>query len=249
MRIPVLRGVIRRRLLVNFAVDPARIERLLPAPFRPKLHAGRAIAGICLIRLEEVRPAGLPAAAGISSENAAHRIAVEWEDARGERREGVFIPRRDTGSRLAAFAGGRLFPGEHHHARFDVADDGHSIELAARADDGSVALRVVGRTSDALPSRSVFRSLAEASAFFEGGSLGFSVTADAHRLDALRLRTTTWRVDALDVSEVSSSFFENPAAFPAGSACFDHALVMRDVEHEWIGEEDFLLPGCPTPRV
>ena len=104
MRIPVLKGTIKRRLLVNFRVDPA-IQKRLPTPFRPKLHRGHAIAGICLIRLEHIRPAGLPALIGFSSENAAHRIAVEWTDVSGTAREGVFIPRRDTGSRLNSLAG------------------------------------------------------------------------------------------------------------------------------------------------
>src|SRR6187397_1241068 len=98
MRIPVLKGTIKRRLLVNFRADPKAIQQILPSPFRPKLHRGHAIAGICLIRLEDIRPAGLPAIAGLSSENAAHRIAVEWTDSTGTPREGVFIPRRDTGS-------------------------------------------------------------------------------------------------------------------------------------------------------
>src|ERR1700749_2901214 len=98
MRIPVLKGTIKRRLLVNFRVDPAVIQKLLPRPFRPKLQRGHAIAGICLIRLEHIRPAGVPEMLGLSSENAAHRVAVEWTDAAGVAREGVFIPRRDTGS-------------------------------------------------------------------------------------------------------------------------------------------------------
>ena len=58
------------------------------------------MAGICLIRLEQMRPAGLPSFCGLSSENAAHRIAVEWQEPAGAWREGVYIPRRDTGSRL-----------------------------------------------------------------------------------------------------------------------------------------------------
>ena len=45
-----IHGIIRRRLLVNFRVEPAVIQRLLPARFRPKVHAGHAVAGICLIR-------------------------------------------------------------------------------------------------------------------------------------------------------------------------------------------------------
>ena len=117
MKIPSLEGIIRRRMLVNFRVDPNVMKALLPAPFRPKLHHDYAIAGVCLIRLEKIRPEGLPEFLGISSENAAHRVAVEWTDPAGELREAVYIWRRDTGSWLGRLAGGRLFPGEHHAAK------------------------------------------------------------------------------------------------------------------------------------
>src|ERR1700692_2401811 len=99
MQIPVIRGIIDRRILVNFRVDPDVLARIVPAPFRPKLVKGAGMAGVCLIRLKGIRPRVVPAVMGISSENAAHRIAVEWDQG-GETKEGVFIPRRDTSSRL-----------------------------------------------------------------------------------------------------------------------------------------------------
>ena len=247
MRIPRLRGLIRRRLLVNWSVEIHAIAPLLPAPLRPKLQQGRAVAGICLIRLEDVRPAGAPGALSFSSENAAHRIAVEWDED-GAPREGVYIPRRDTGSRLAALAGGRVFPGEHHLATFDVRDDGRAVELAMRSRDGAVSLRVAGAASDALPTGSLFGSLAAASDFFARGSVGYSATSDPCRLDGLRLETRSWRVAPFQVADVRSSLFEDPALFPPGSARFDHALVMRDLDHEWIGEPDLrVTPRAPTP--
>src|SRR5258708_22120133 len=104
MKLPSVEGVIKRRLLLNFRVEPDVIARHLPGPFRPKLHDGYAIAGICLIRLEAIRPLGLPRAIGFSSENAAHRVAVQWV-ADGQSREGVFIPRRDTNSLINQIAG------------------------------------------------------------------------------------------------------------------------------------------------
>ena len=55
------------------------------------------MAGICLIRLRHIRPRVLPWWMGISSENAAHRIAVQWES-EGQVREGVYVVRRDTSS-------------------------------------------------------------------------------------------------------------------------------------------------------
>src|SRR5215470_15052763 len=115
MRLPTIEGVIRRRILVNYRVDPRVIRNDLPTRFRPKLHDGQAVAGICLIRLEHIRPKSLPELIGASSENAAHRIAVLWDE-NGATREGVFIPRRDTNSEINHLLGGRLFPGEQHKA-------------------------------------------------------------------------------------------------------------------------------------
>lgn len=90
MKIPVIEGLIRRRILLNYRVDPEWVQRILPAPFRPTLVKGHAIAGICLIRLEQVRPKGFPRFLGIRSENSAHRVAVEWEEAGGLRGCAIF---------------------------------------------------------------------------------------------------------------------------------------------------------------
>jgi hypothetical protein len=251
MRIPVIKGVIKRRLLVNFRADPAVVQRLLPAPFRPKLHGAHSLVGICLIRLEQIRPAGLPGLLGLSSENAAHRIAVEWTDAHGLEREGVFVPRRDTGSFLNRVAGGRIFPGEHHSARFSVKDAEGHVELSMESLDGTVSVQVVGDDADFLPSSSCFANLAEASAFFEGGSLGYSVTRDGERLDGLRLRTLDWRLRPMAVTQVASSYFADRERFPEGTIEFDHALVMRDLMHEWHEAEDLYTGGkqaCRTER-
>lgn len=228
MRVPHVHGVIRRRLLVNFRADQEVLQRQLPAPFRPKLHGGFGIAGICLIRLEDIRPRRFPKLVGLSSENAAHRIAVCWDD-----REGVYIPRRDTGSLANAFAGGRLFPGEHHRAKFEVEDRAGAIALRMRSADGSVCVEVRGHEAESLPPTSRFASIEAASRFFEAGSLGYSATEGGEKLDGVVLETKTWRVAPLALDHVFSSWFADESRFPKGSVEFDCALIMRDVEHEW----------------
>jgi hypothetical protein len=40
------------------------------------------------------------------------------------------------------------------------------------------------------------------------------------------------------VTHVHSSYFEDELRFPAGSILFDHALVMRDIQHEWHKADD-----------
>src|SRR5690554_1565673 len=80
MKIPTIHGIIERRMLVNYIAEPNVVERILPKPFRPKLFEGKAIVGICLIRLKNIKPKGFPNFVGVNSENGAHRIAVEWEE-------------------------------------------------------------------------------------------------------------------------------------------------------------------------
>ncbi len=243
MKLPAVEGLIRRRVLVNYRVDPQVVARLLPEGFRPKLHAGHAIAGICLIRLEEVRPRFLPAWTGIASENAAHRIAVLWDED-GETREGVFIPRRDTGSLPNYLAGGRLFPGVHHFSAFEVEDRDSGLAMKVSSRDGSMSLRLSARDSTTFPASSCFASLVESSAFFEPGSTGYSVTRDCCRLDGLRLEAYRWEVKPLEVLSVESSFFADASAFPPGSAVFDHALIMRDIPHAWHLMPDRQIPAA-----
>jgi hypothetical protein len=234
--------VIDRRILVNFRADPEVLTRFLPRPFRPKLVHGTGVAGVCLIRLKEIRPRFLPAFLGMCSENAAHRIAVEWEQD-GELREGVFIPRRDTSSRLNTLAGGRLFPGLHHHATFRVREVGDHYRVAIDSDDRQTRLLVEGHVTADLPETSVFGSLQEASDFFARGSLGYSVTRNPGEFDGLELRSFTWQVRPLSVERVESSFFADRSVFPPGSVEFDCALLMRGIHHEWAGKES-LRSAC-----
>ncbi|HZV33702.1 MAG TPA: DUF2071 domain-containing protein, partial [Verrucomicrobiae bacterium] len=234
-------GIIRRRILVNYRVQRDAIQPFLPPKFRPKLHEGSAIAGICLIRLEQLRPKGIPNFLGMSSENAAHRIAVLWDDENGKPQEGVYIPRRDTDSRFNVTVGGRFFPGEHYAAKFKVKDDGDRIDFEMISDDGAVVVRVRGKNAAELGPESKFKDTAEASAFFESGSLGYSATRKGNRLEGLRLRTVQWKIAPLQVEHVHSSFFDDNKKFPAGSVSFDCALVMRDIEHEWQSEADLYV--------
>ena len=232
MRLPKVHGVIGRRLLVNFRAEPGVVQRHLPSPFRPKLHEGHAVAGICLIRLEDIRPKRVPRMLGLSSENAAHRIAVLWDDDDGSH-EGVYIPRRDTGSLMNHLVGGRLFPGEHQRATFRVEDADDRIALEMTSADGLVRVDVAGQVATELPATSIFRTLAEASAFFEPGSVGYSATASGRRLDGVVLKTHSWSVAPLAIERVSSTYFADETVFPAGTVTFDCALIMRNIAHEW----------------
>ncbi|MFK7783536.1 MAG: DUF2071 domain-containing protein, partial [Crocinitomicaceae bacterium] len=190
MKIPIIKGLIERRILINYHVDPDVLIDYLPKPFKPKLVKGKGIAGICLIRLKEVRPKGLPKQVGISSENGAHRIAVEWSN-NGELKEGVYIPRRDTSSIINSLAGGTIFPGVHHLAKFEINETSKNYEVSFKSKDGTY-LSIKASETDKWNSESVFENLYSVSNFFENGSVGYS--PDKTDFDGLELKTNSWKV-------------------------------------------------------
>jgi hypothetical protein len=234
-------SVVERRLLVNYRIDPAVAAALLPAPFRPQLANGYAVAGICLIRLASTRPSGLPERLGLRSENAAHRFAVIWEDADGETREGVYVPRRHTSAMLNRLSGDRVFPGQHERARFNVDERDDRVRIAFEGDE---SVEVFARLAPKLEGSELFPDLATASRFFERGAVGYS-PAKRGGFDGLQLETTEWRVDPVRVESSRSSYFDDEFRFPPGTATFDCALLMRDVSVTWnaLGQLPASLPA------
>lgn len=230
--LPTLEGVIARRLLVNFRVSPDVAQKLLPEPLALQTQNGFAVAGICLIRLEHIRPKGLPAALGLASENMAHRIAVRYPSGDGLR-EGVFIWRRETDQRLVTLLGGRLFPGVQHPAAFAVEDTGDCIEMQITTERGESNVTLTAAPADGWVPTPLFATLEEASAFFEKGDCGFSCGLHAEVLEGMRLETNYWNARPLKIHRLHTAFFEDAARFPRGSLTFDSALLMRGIPHEW----------------
>lgn len=224
--LPPLRGTIDRRILVNFRIDPDALVSVLPDPFEPRTVEGVAIGGVCCLRLADVRPRGLPAAVGIGTESAAHRIGVEWEDDTGERRSGVYVPRRDTSSRLVAFVGERTF-GRHERADFDVTEgDGrYQLSMQSRRDDTCIGFD--GTVAENLSQESIFPDVGSAAAYHQCGIEGYSPSPDGARMDCLAMEVDDWAVRPLTVDDVEARFFDD--RLPEDAVTFDNALLMADV--------------------
>lgn len=234
MKIPTIHGYIDRRILINYTADPEVVEKIIPFPFKPKIYRNKAIVGVCLIRLKHIKPKGLPDFVGVNSENGAHRIAVEWED-KGEIKSGVYIPRRDTSLKLNTLVGGRIFPGKHYYAKFNV-EEAHGNYLIDFKSSDDTEISIHATETDIFSEKSIFGNLNNASNFFEHGDIGYSPNRE--KFDGLRLKAYQWTVRPMDVSKLKSTFFENENIFPKGSLAFDNALLMTNIEHEWKSETD-----------
>jgi hypothetical protein len=232
VRAPAIKATMQRRILVNYRVEPATLASLLPKPFRPTLVGGYGIAGICLIRLGQIRPVGLPSVLGLTSENAAHRVAVQWDTPTGPA-TGVYIPRRDTSSRLSALLGGRAFPGWQHRASFRVEEGGGSYRVEVASDDGEVEIGVAAHRSNEVMQGSVFRGVEEASRFFRCAPLGYAATPEDGVFDGVAIAAEGWAIEPLHVDEIRSSFFDDRDRFPAGTAIPDSAFLMANLGTTW----------------
>lgn len=221
-----LRAQVRRRILISYRVDPTVARQLVPAPFRPQLVGGSAVAGVCMIGLQSVRPGWLKPRLGFRTENVAHRVAVEWDEA-GVTRYGVYIVERHSSSRVPVVAGGRLFPGVQKHAKFnlDESDSRFRVRMSAPGTAVDVDVAIGGEWQSSL-----FPTVAEASAFHENGSVGWSPRRDGVGVEPLELTSKEWAVEPAMALSVTSSFFDS---LPIGSATLDSVVVMRDLPFFW----------------
>jgi Uncharacterized conserved protein (COG2071) len=234
---------IERRLLVNYRIDPDLVYPHLPAGFTPQLVSGWAVAGVCFTRLAHTRPSGLPPHIGIRSENVAHRFAVEWEDGQGTR-AGVYIPRRDTNSRAVTIAGGPVFPGVHHPARFVVSESPDQVAIAVASRDQEVRLEVTACPVGQLTSE-LFSSVEDAMNFFRHGSTGWSPSPGGN-LDQVRLDCDRWSARPAQVTRMVSSLFDGPTIFTPKDCTLDSALLMENLKATWTGSPNVRPLASPT---
>ena len=106
------------------------------------------------------------------------------------------------------------------------------------SEDGKTHVAINGGVTDRFTATSVFSTLSIASDFFKRGSLGYSVSHREGIYDGLELRCRDWKVESFQVENIESSYFDDRSRFPINSIHFDCALIMRAMEHEWLGHEE-----------
>jgi hypothetical protein len=230
MRAPALRGRIDRRISVFYRLDPMAARELLPAPLRPRLVRGWALGGVCILRLARMRPRMLPIPLGLASELAWHRIAVEWEED-GRPMHGHYLLRSETDSRLAPFPGARLVPSPDDCTRIEVRSSDAALTARVESGDGTTDLDLAaslgGWRSDAL-----FKSANAARASIASGHVVWDGDEQGE-LEGVELRSTGGTAQGLEVVRLASTWFDDRARFPLGTAALDCAIVVRDADHEW----------------
>ena len=229
--IKIIEGVIDRRILVNYRIDPHYLEKILPSPFKPRLINGYGLGGICLIRFKKMRPTWLPSIVGTSSENGTHRFCVEWKE-NGKLYNGVYVKKRFTNSRLHEFGGEKIFPGKLVFSDFKVSEGKGHYSISFKSNNGEYA-HVEAYETHQFPKSSLFKTIEEASEDFRKDQIGYSPDGKKNQFKGVKLNTDNWEVSPLCLKNCKSSLFSNPDIFPEGSAEVDHVLLMKNIKHSW----------------
>jgi len=206
-----LRSRVHTRILLNFRMDPAVIRPFIPPGLEPVLVNGAAVAGVCFIRQQRIRPAGLPSFTGVALEAAAHRVAVTRD---GER--AVLVLRRDAPGLLPKIAS-RITAATFGAG--EIAWDGLTARLLAS--DGATA-SIDAASGDRLAS-TLFASPDAAADFFRRESLSIEPTGRMLRVSL----PARWTVAAIEHATLASSFLASVGAEP------DSAFVARDLDAVW----------------
>jgi hypothetical protein len=223
--------VFRECFLVNFAVQPEVMRRLLPGPIEPDLFEGEAYLSIVIADMEKMRPAFLPRFLGVTYNQVVYRAVVRC---RGE--AGVHFLRSDADDALMSLAGDWLTFFRFHHSRvairherrhlhFDLTTPGHCADIHASFDLGSAR--------QALPPGSRFKTLAEAQDFLVELFAAFAHDPFTQHTSRVRIKRGEWKIAVVDDRRAHYPFMQDGPLFPAGCARLDSIFYVKDLPYYW----------------
>lgn len=224
-RVGDIAGVVRRRLLVNSWADPDEVAKRLPTGMRPHVGSGGGVVvGCCMIEIESARPWPLPRRLGVTINAAAHRISVETGPPDAATRA-VYVPMRHTDSRLAVFAGGRVFPGVHAPASVVIDSDTNSLSWSIRSESGnSEGFDITASAS----LRKATEATSELAEIVIGTTVGLSPARSLDRMETIEMRAARSEVLAVELTSLDSEFL---ASFTTAEPA--ETLLMNDAGVTW----------------
>src|SRR3954453_16331835 len=109
----------RNCFLVNFAMAPETLARLLPPPLEPDAYGGQAFLSVVIADMVRMRPAFVPALFGVTYQQVVYRAVVRCGDERG-----VHFLRSDADNRLMVELGNLLSFFRFHQVRIVATEGG-----------------------------------------------------------------------------------------------------------------------------
>jgi hypothetical protein len=180
---------------------------------------------VCEVRA--LRPAPLPAAAGLGYWHVAYRLHAQVRLESGIIVEGLYFVRSDCDRVVVALAGNLLTDFRFHTARIEVTAGAGVIDGDIRSPGADARFRL----SDAIPALtagSPFADIAEAAEFLKYKPCALAPAGDGLvRLLRVSRRETDWRYRLVAVAESKWEFFTGREVAP--EVCY----AVDPIDYQW----------------
>jgi hypothetical protein len=222
------------------------VRHLLPRELDLVTRDRWAFWNVLACRVEDLRPAGVPAYLGVSYNHVAYRLHVRARTAEGEMLRGLYFVRSDAGSGLVGRFGNLLTDFRFHPAEVELshapdADAGDVLTIAVQGrgetDGNADALVRIATSTDraaasAPPAGSPFASASEADEFLKYCPLGLSVDLDRRYLQLAEVirDESAWREQPVRVIEAHWRFFEE---LDQDDLHLERATRVDPVDYRW----------------
>jgi uncharacterized protein YqjF (DUF2071 family) len=246
-----LKTVFQDLFLLSFAVDPDRLNALLPAPIHPLMVDGRAFVSIVVGNMRGMRPALTPEVLGFRYYQIVYRALVCLKGKDGQVRPGVFFLRSDVNNPLVGFFGNQFTEFRFQYYRTGM------VNLFQRADDFLLSVETEDKGGDLvfhlkdrgdalqLPPQAGFSSVQEEKKTLVELFHAFAYDEKSGQILDLEIEREEWNLRRLECQDHFSAFFsENP--FTRTQAAPDSMLYIRECHYLWkpmvrLAVEDFEL--------
>lgn len=221
---------------INYAVEPERLARLLPAPLEPELFRGSAWVQVLMSSLRDMRPQGMTPLLGVCFYQVSYRAAVRYRSASGDWRRGGYFVRSETNDPVMRRVGNTLKEFKFHEfgeARMLMAREGELLTVAVDPEPPFPGGKLVGvfdtRPSTQPPPGSVWRGLEDLHEPLVECYDALGV-ADGF-VYVLTIDRAPWNAHFVRPTELYSEYFEEGPLAPG--ARLDSVLHLTECAYQW----------------
>jgi len=225
-----MRGLVRRRFLINYPVEPALLEPFVPPGGELSLHQGKAWLSDCFVHISHMRPSVMPPGLGMSFHYLIHRTRARLPFPDGKKREAVLVLDPTIDSRLLKTFGSAMTGVPFKRRPIEFVTDGSAWRLGVRDGKELIYEAMIRGSSFGtdMPTNSPFADLSSADEFLLGVSYGGSWNKQAGTLKILAETHNPWQAKVGTCDTRQHAFLERLGIdIPRA----DHVITMVDCPH------------------
>jgi uncharacterized protein YqjF (DUF2071 family) len=219
---------------INYAVDPAALQKILPPPLEPEVWRGSAWVQVLMSSLRDMRPQGLMPLFGVCFYQVSYRAAIRYRSVDGSERRGGYFVRSETNHPVMRAVGNALAEFRFHDfgaAEMTMLRDGDRLTLGIDAErpHGKLVALFDTRPSERPPAGSLWPSLADLEEPLVQCHDALGVDRENGYLYILTIDRDPWNARFVTPIDLYVEYFESGPL----KGRYDSTLHFRECAYRW----------------